>query len=252
MTQPRTETEIEIEEQRRFWNAWNSKHREQSSKLPEVNRRQARMVIEWVRSLGRIDPDILEIGCGSGWLCQQLVAFGRVTGTDLSNEVLARCDAKLQNIAFVAGDFFELDFPCSGFDVVVSLEVLAHVADQNAFVSKIARLLRPGGYLMLATQNRFALERWTEVPPKGVGQIRKWVDVKTLRHLLSNRFEIAELTSIVPVGNRGILRWINAPKVNRMLSVIASRPRIEALKERLFLGHTLMVLARKPTQQVLG
>lgn len=213
-----------------------------------MNARQARMVLEWLRGFGQQNLNILEVGCGSGWLCKQLVPFGQVTGTDLSDEVLARAQADLPQVKFVAGDFMELDFPPCGFDVVVSLEVLAHVADQNGFLEKIARLLRPEGSLALATQNRFALKRWSEVPPQGVGQVRKWVDVKTLRRLLSNHFEIVELTSIVPVGDRGILRWVNAPKVNRMLSIFVSRSRIEALKEHLFLGHTLMVFARKPTR----
>jgi 2-polyprenyl-3-methyl-5-hydroxy-6-metoxy-1,4-benzoquinol methylase len=249
MKRPHSESSIEIEEQRRFWNSWNARYREGNIKLPEWSLRQARIVIEWIKGLGKTDLHILEIGCGSGWLCQQLVAFGRVTGTDLSNEVLARSEADLKKVSFVAGDFFALDFPSSSFDVIVSLEVLAHVGDQDAFFARIALLLRPGGYLMLSTQNRFVLERWTQVPLKGAGQLRKWVDVKTLRGLVSNHFEIAELTSIVPVGDLGILRWINAPKVNRLLSVFASRPRMEALKERLFLGHTLMLLARKPTRQ---
>ena len=99
---------------------------------------------------------------------------------------------------------------------------------------------------MLATQNRFALERWTEVDPRGEGQIRNWVDAKALRLLLEKHFEIAALTSIVPVGNLGILRWTNAAKVNKLLSVFTSPSRLEALKERFFLGHTLMALARKP------
>jgi len=246
MTKLRNETSIAIEDQRRFWNSWNAKFRAQNRKLPDANTRQASMVVEWIKRLGQMDLDILEVGCGSGWLCQQLVAFGRVTGTDLSNDVLVRAEGELRKVAFFAGDFLELDFPSSNFDIVVSLEVLAHISDQNAFVEKIARLLRPGGYLMLATQNRFVLERWTDVSPKALGQIRRWVDAKTLKRLLSRHFEIVELTSIVPVGNRGILRWTNAPKVNRMLSVFASPSRIEALKEHFFLGHTLMVLARKP------
>ena len=241
-------TPIGIDEQRRFWNSWNTNYRSRSAELPEISKRQALKVIEWIKGLGRIDLDILEVGCGSGWLCQQLVPFGRVTGTDLSNEVLARAERDVESVAFVAGDFFELEFPWCGFDVVVSLEVLAHVHEQSAFISKIARLLRPGGYMMLATQNRFALERCTEIPPKGVGQIRKWLDVHALRHLVNSHFDIIECTSIVPVGNRGLLRWINAPKVNRMLSAFASVQSINALKERLFMGHTLMVLSRKPTE----
>ena len=94
---------------------------------------------------------------------------------------------------------------------------------KHAFVDKIARLLRPGGYLMLATQNRFTLKRWSEVVPQGVGQIRKWVDARTLRRLLASDFDVVELTSIVPVGDRGILRLINSVKVNKLLSVFASR-----------------------------
>ena len=246
MTQSQSNTPNELEEQRRFWNFWNTKHRVENRKLPQVNERQARMVTGWLSTLGRTNLDILEVGCGSGWMCGHLAGFGRVTGTDLANEVLPRADAAPQGVTFVAGDFFELAFPLSGFDVVVSLETLAHVGDQEAFVEKTARLLRPGGYLMLATQNRFALERWSEVVPRAPGQIRKWVDAKALRRLLSTHFEVVELTSIFPVGDRGILRWINAHTVNRVLSTFMSQARIDALKERLFLGHTLMVLAQKP------
>jgi len=236
---------FDIEDQRRFWNSWNREYREQNKKLGLVNRRQAQMVIDWLMRIGRKDLNVLEVGCGSGWLCQQLVPFGQVTGTDLSDDVLDRTKAISKEIRFISGDFFQLDFPIASFDVVVSLEVLAHVADQTAFVAKIARLLRPGGHLMLATQNRFALKRWSGVVPQGVGQIRKWVDVKTLRRLLTSEFDVIELTSIVPVGDRGILRVINSLKVNKLISVFASRSRIEGLKERFFLGHTLMVLARR-------
>jgi 2-polyprenyl-3-methyl-5-hydroxy-6-metoxy-1,4-benzoquinol methylase len=239
-------TETRIEEQRRFWNAWNVRHRVQDRTLPQVNARQARRVLGWMSSLGRIDLDILEIGCGSGWLCEQLVAFGQVTGTDLAHEALPASKAGQKTASFIAGDFFELEFPRSGFDVVVSLEVLSHVENQAAFLERIAQLLRPGGHLMLATQNRFALERCSAVAPKGAGQIRNWVDAKTLKRLLLGaHFEIAELTSVFPVGDRGILRWVNAYKLNRVLSAIASQARLDALKEHLLLGHTLMVLARK-------
>jgi len=245
MTQPQTKTSIEIKEQKQFWNGWNTKYRVQNKNLPEANLRQASMVTQWMRGLNRNDLDILEVGCGSGWLCEQLLTFGEVTGTDLSDEVLARAESSLQKIKFVAGDFLELDFASSSFDVVVSLEVLAHVGNQALFLEKIARLLRPGGYLMLATQNRFVLERWTGVPQRGASQIRNWVDARSLKRLLQKSFEVSSITSIFPIGDIGILRWINAPKVNNALSLLMSPSRIEALKERLFLGHTLMALGRK-------
>jgi 2-polyprenyl-3-methyl-5-hydroxy-6-metoxy-1,4-benzoquinol methylase len=237
---------LDIEKQRRFWNDWNSQYRLDGMSMPQVNWRQAQIVVDWMAELERTDLDVLEVGCGSGWLCRRLAVFGRITGTDLANEVLPGSDPAERNVTFIAGDFLALDFPSRGFDVVVSLEVLAHVEAQDAFLAKIARLLRPGGYLMLATQNRFALERWSQVAARGNGQIRKWVDARTLRRLVGAHLEIVRLTSICPEGDRGILRWINAPKINRMLSLFAPQSRIDGLKERLFLGHTLMVLARKP------
>ena len=64
-----------------------------------------------------------------------------------------------------------LDFGVGQFDVAVSLEVLSHVADTQAFIDKIASLLKPGGYLMLATQNRSVLERYCAAGARPVAPI---------------------------------------------------------------------------------
>lgn len=70
------------------------------------------MVIDrWLTQLGRHDLDIIEVGCGAGWLCDRLTKFGRVTGTDLSHEVLARAANRWPSVNYVAGDFMQLDFP---------------------------------------------------------------------------------------------------------------------------------------------
>jgi 2-polyprenyl-3-methyl-5-hydroxy-6-metoxy-1,4-benzoquinol methylase len=235
----------QLEEQRHFWNEWNTTFRTGDWKRPEVNVRQARMVIEWLQRIGRKDLRILEIGCSSGWLCAQLAEYGHVVGTDISDEVLRKSTRELPQVKFVAGDFLALEFAEQQFDVVVTLEVLSHVVDQHAFVEKIARLLKPGGYLALATQNRVTLSRWSNVQPVAPGQIRKWVDAKTLRSMLARHFEILEFKSIMPVGDRGFLRLVNSYKVNKILAVFLSQTRLDAWKERRFLGHTLMALAQE-------
>jgi 2-polyprenyl-3-methyl-5-hydroxy-6-metoxy-1,4-benzoquinol methylase len=252
MPESRTDTPIKLDEQRQFWNSWNAEHRTGGRSLPNVNARQAHMVQQWLAGLGRTDLDILEVGCGSGWLSGQLVRFGNVTATDLADEVLPKGSGAPPGVRFVAGDFFNLDLPSSAYDVIVSLEMLAHVQDQAAFLAKIAHLLRPDGLLMLATQNRYVLERWSDVAPKGAGQIRKWTNARELARLLRPCFSIERMTSIVPVGDRGLLRWTNSPRVSRLLSAMLSKERVAHLKERLFLGHTLMVLARKLSKKVPG
>jgi 2-polyprenyl-3-methyl-5-hydroxy-6-metoxy-1,4-benzoquinol methylase len=229
--------------QQRFWNDWNASTREQS--IDVVSTDQARVVTGWLNRLGRKDLDIIEVGCGAGWLCGDLRPFGRVTGTDLSDEVLTRAHARLPDVNFVAGDFLALDFPPGAFDVVVTLEVLSCVQDQEAFVAKIARLLKPGGYVMMATPNRRVLQRYNRIPPPGPGQLRRWTDKQELRSLLAREFDIREIFSITPRANKGLMRILNSRTFNRPIRALVG-DRVDRFKEAIGLGWTLMALARKP------
>lgn len=123
--------------QRTFWNGWNASYREHGQ--GGVSLEQADVVVGWLRRLGRTDLEIIDIGCGAGWLCSRLTPFGRVTGTDLSDEVLARARERAPDVEFIEGDFMALDLGHRQFDVAVSLEVLSHVADQAAFLEALPR-----------------------------------------------------------------------------------------------------------------
>ncbi|GAM99842.1 hypothetical protein U91I_03497 [alpha proteobacterium U9-1i] len=150
----------------------------------------------------------------------------------------------MPQVSFVAGDFMNLQFEDEGFDVVVSLEMLAHVADQSGFIAKLARLLRPGGVLILATQNRRVLEKLNRVPPPARGSIRKWVDETELRELLSPHFDINELVTITPKANRFPWRLVSNNKLDPVLrALFGNAPK--RLKERLGWGWTIMTLAHK-------
>jgi 2-polyprenyl-3-methyl-5-hydroxy-6-metoxy-1,4-benzoquinol methylase len=230
--------------QSRFWNVWNASTREIT--VGAVSRRQAEKICSWIVALGRDDLEIIDVGCGSGWMCESLLQFGRVTGTDLAGEVIERARARIPQVTFLAGDFMDLELPPGKADVVVSMEVLSHVADQHAFVAKLAGLLKPGGRLMLATQNRWVLERSSDVAPLGAGQIRNWVDFRRLKMLLSPHFEVIELTSVYPNwGHLGILRLVNSTKLTNLLARLSLGRLTDRMKERAFLGHTLMALAQR-------
>lgn len=128
------------------------------------------------------------------------------------------------------------------------LEVLSHVADQLAFLAKIADLLRPGDYLILATQNRPQLER-NDVPPPKEGQIRLWVDHVELQSLLAQQFDIEEMFSLTPTFNRGVMRLTTSRKLNALMvqaGLGACSAWIKRYQEKAGLGWTLMALARKP------
>lgn len=250
-----------ISVQQSFWNHWNASNREEA--IDPVSARQAEVVRAWLGSLGRRDLDIIEVGCGAGWFCPELSRFGRVTGTDLSNEVLARAQKRMPEVTFMAGDFMDLDFGSAAFDVVVTLEVLSHVADQQAFTRKLASHLRPGGHLMMATQNRFVLQHLNRIPPPASGQLRRWVDRRELRTLLEPEFEVLELFSVTPRLARRTMGRIKAMLVGPGRAVVGGQTETggrpghhvglgarvcrwgASRMESMGLGWTLMALARK-------
>jgi SAM-dependent methyltransferase len=177
-----------------------------------------------------------------------LTNYDHVTGTDLSDKVLARAQQRWPQVVYVAGDFTKLDLGRDIFDVIVTLEVLSHVADQMAFVTKLAGHLRPSGYLMLATQNRYVLERFNRIPPPHPGQLRRSVDRRELYELLAPSFTVEKIFSVSPLANRGIMRLVNSYKLNKVIQALVGNG-IEKMKEDFGLGWTLMALARKPVSE---
>lgn len=227
---------------RAFWNEWNTAHRERPDIINHRSKRQAALILRWLESLGRRDLKILEVGCAGGWFAEQLAAYGHVTAQDLADELIGRAKVRAPHITWLAGDVMEMPFAPGSFDVIVHLEVLSHVADQPAFIRTLATWLRAGGHMMLATQNAFTLSRMSNIAPRKPGQLRQWVNATGLRRLAKPHFDVRALESILVEGDRGILRWINAPKLNRPFAfLLGSQERVDRLKERAGLGHTLML-----------
>jgi SAM-dependent methyltransferase len=233
--------DIPLDEQRHAWNKWNAAARE--TRISSSSERQAQLTEQWIAASGSASLRIIDVGCGAGWTCNRLAKYGSVTGIDLADEVIERARARYRHIQFVSGDLFSLPLPISSFDVAVSLEVLSHVADQSAFIARLATILKPGGMLILATQNRPVLERCAEIGGPIPGQIRRWVDAGQLRRLLAPHFGDLTMTSLMPVGNQGSLRILNSPKLNRLINIVVPADRVERAKERALLGRTLMVRA---------
>lgn len=111
-----------------------------------------------IRTLERLKPrSVLDLGCGNGVLCRELVARGySVTGVepDSTGISIARenvPDAKFQQMS-VDDDPGELlkNHP-NGFDVVVSTEVIEHLYEPRRLPEFAAAVLRPGGRLVITT-----------------------------------------------------------------------------------------------------
>lgn len=71
---------LSIQEQSHSWDEWNATGRE--NRLGPISLRQAEEVEKYMATLGRTDLELIDIGCGTGWLRERLRKYGRVTGTD--------------------------------------------------------------------------------------------------------------------------------------------------------------------------
>jgi SAM-dependent methyltransferase len=92
---------------------------------------------------------ILDAGCGTGNNLLHLARYGRTVGVDLSEEALAFC--RTRGVAAARAELLALPFADGRLDCVTSLDVIYHrwVKDDAAAVREMARVLRPGGLLLL-------------------------------------------------------------------------------------------------------
>jgi ubiquinone/menaquinone biosynthesis C-methylase UbiE len=104
----------------------------------------------------------LEIGCGGGtWTPALAARSGFVVAIDLRPDriVVARgAVTKWErcNVGFAAASGEMLPFPDRAFDAIVSIDVIEHIPDDQRVICEAARLLRPGGQVVMTTllQNR--------------------------------------------------------------------------------------------------
>jgi SAM-dependent methyltransferase len=104
-----------------------------------------------VPMLDRLGPGrALDAACGTGAVAQQLVARGHeVIGVDLSEVMLRRAQKAVPDATFLVGELTDLPIPDEDVDHVVCSLALTHLADLNPFFAEAARVMRPGGHLLL-------------------------------------------------------------------------------------------------------
>lgn len=181
---------------------------------------------------------LLDIGCGGGLLCEPMARLGfTVTGVDASprNVAIATAHAAEGGLTIAYRATTAEDLLAAGeagFDLILNMEVVEHVADPGAFLRDCARLLAPGGLMIVATLNRtfksLALAkvgaeyvlRWL---PAGTHDWRKFITPAELRGFLAGQdLEVAGPfgVSFGPLAGR----WSRSAdsQVNYMMTVASS------------------------------
>lgn len=177
--------------------------------------------------LDALGPDrgrkLLDLGCGRGRFASRLTGAGfDVVGLDRSRGMLDRATGGGQ---FVCGSARALPFGDGRFDAAVAVEVLEHVepGSIDAVLGEAARVLRPGGRLVIVDKNAGALDstrpwlpavaikrldehrgRW--MYPSGGAVRERWFHPRAFATRLSRRFEGVAVRNLIAPEEAA--RWV--------------------------------------------
>lgn len=90
----------------------------------------------------------LDVGCGTGFMLGFLGQWAEVTGADADSAALAYCGERgFDTVHLIEGE--RLPFDDGSFDLVSAFDVLEHIEDDGRMASEMARVLRPGGTMIV-------------------------------------------------------------------------------------------------------
>lgn len=140
-----------------------------------TDRLEERLILEVLGPVERLN--VLDVGCGDGALAAALSRRGaRVTGLDADPDMIAaallRARTEALDLTLVPGRAEDLPFTDETFDRVVAVTVLCFVPDADRAVAEMARVLRPGGRLVVGE-----LGRWSSWA--AIRRVRGWLGAST-------------------------------------------------------------------------
>ncbi|WP_374603747.1 bifunctional 2-polyprenyl-6-hydroxyphenol methylase/3-demethylubiquinol 3-O-methyltransferase UbiG [Arenimonas sp.] len=179
---------------------------------------------------------VLDVGCGGGLLSEAMAAHGaQVTALDLAPGLIEvarlhllesglQVDYRLQSVESLADEM-----PGS-FDAITCMEMLEHVPDPGSVLRACAKLLRPGGVLLLSTLNRtpaaFALaivgaEYVARLLPRGTHDYKQFIKPSELgAWLRAAGLSLQDVSGLAydPVRRKA---WVGGPTaVNYLASAV--------------------------------
>lgn len=212
---------------------------------------------------GRTDLRLIDCGCGVGQNLALLQPYGRVIGFDLmpGGTVAARANGH----PVVRADVTRIPFPSDLFDVATSFDVLQCVPDHEGAINEMARIVRPGGAVVLTLAALDFLrgdhaEVWQEVRRYTPRTARRLIESAGLQ---PERVEFLFATvfplMLVTRSTQRLLRRVRPPRADRDIAVPAApinaaltwlleREADVSRRVRMPIGSSLLVIGRKPSR----
>ncbi len=155
--------------------------------------------------------DVFEVGCGTGLILHRVGKFARTAaGIDLSGGMLAKAAERGLDVAQASAT--ALPIATASVDVAYSFKVLAHIPDIEGAMREMARIVRPGGWVLAEFYNARSLRRLVKAlkPPTAVSE------QTNDEHVYTRYDDAAAIKSYLPPE----LEWVTSRGI-RVLTPIA-------------------------------
>jgi 2-polyprenyl-3-methyl-5-hydroxy-6-metoxy-1,4-benzoquinol methylase len=180
----------------------NSKWNQPEPNQDEVLRwKVIQSYVEYIKNNSNNDSlEILDLGCGRGWLTNLLSGYGVASGIEPVKPVIEYAKKIFPHIQFQNGTTKKLlaQNNFKKYDLIVSSEVIEHIPDdkKDGFIKDIKELLKENGHVILTTPRKEAEEEWNSSFP--VEQpIEDWITEAELESLLTkNSFQKIKFNTV--------------------------------------------------------
>ena len=159
-------------------------------------RHRTRLILGAMKRYFPATEDILEIGCGTGFMLSEIqrrCPGMRISGSDLFAEGLGFARTRVPGASFYIMDACSMPFE-EEFDLVLALDMLEHVKDDTRALAEIFKSIKPGGGVIVTVpQHRWL---WSIQDEKACHQ-RRYTRKDLLGRMTRSGFTIAYVTSFV-------------------------------------------------------
>ena len=125
----------------------------------------------------------LDAGCARGRFLKALIPTGAsLTGIEPTDVFVRDAGRNVPGVNFVRGSVTSLPFSPNSFDAVFCIEVMQHIPDTRRALAEFARVLEPGGRLLILDRNIRGLDPRTGLPNRDrevLGRTARQMDVPT-------------------------------------------------------------------------
>lgn len=156
---------------------------------------------DWLKSAVESNGVILEIGCGPGQMLAAAATRGcNVAGVDVSMEWLVIARHLVERYGgrpnLAAGFAEQLPLANDSVEAIISLDVIEHVGDQDAYAKELGRVLNSGGFFALSTPNRYSLSPEPHVNVWGVGYLPRSLQARYVKLVKNQSYAFTRLLSV--------------------------------------------------------